>query len=54
MPNPEPIKMLAVRMTESQHRRIKATAAMRGLSLQQAVQQALEAWLAHPQPKRKK
>src|SRR5271165_1234343 len=44
------MKRLAVRLPEPAMRRIKALAALRGVSLQEAVQQALEAWASQPQP----
>lgn len=39
-------KLLAIRLPEAQKRRIKSLAASLGLSLQDAVQQALEAWVS--------
>jgi Ribbon-helix-helix protein, copG family len=39
-------KMLSVRLPEPELRRIKSLAANRGVSLQEAVQEALEAWSA--------
>ena len=44
------MKRLAVRLPEPAMRRIKALAALRGVSLQDAVYQALEAWASQPQP----
>jgi hypothetical protein len=38
--------MLSVRLPEPELRRIKSLAANRGVSLQEAVQEALEAWSA--------
>ena len=43
MPN-QPTKLLAVRVPEAERRRIKSLAALRGLTLQEAVHQAIEAW----------
>ena len=37
-------KLLAVRLPEAEKRRIKSLAASQGLSLQEAVHQALDAW----------
>jgi hypothetical protein len=37
-------KLLAVRLPEAEKRRIKSLAASQGLSLQEAVHQAMEAW----------
>ncbi len=42
--------MLGVRLPEAEKRRLKALAASQGLSLQEAVHQALEAWMAKLQP----
>jgi hypothetical protein len=39
-------KILSVRLTESDLRRFKSIAASRGLKLQEAVHQALEAWMS--------
>ena len=39
-------KLLAVRLPEAEKRRIKALAASQGLTLQEAVHEALEAWTA--------
>jgi len=38
-------KSLTVRMTDAEHRRIKAHLALHGVSLSDAVRQALGAWL---------
>ena len=46
----EPKKLLAVRLPEAERRRIKSLAASLGLSLQEAVQQALEMWAGQFQP----
>ena len=46
----KPFKLLAVRFPEVEMRRIKSLAALQGLSLQEAVHQALEAWAAKVQP----
>jgi len=43
MPN-QPTKLLSVRVPEAERRRIKSLAAMQGLTLQEAVHQAMEAW----------
>jgi hypothetical protein len=40
------IKVLSVRLPETEVRRFKSLAASRGVSLQEAVQQALEIWSA--------
>jgi hypothetical protein len=40
----EPTKLLAVRLPEAEKRRIKSLAASQGLTLQEAVHQAMEAW----------
>jgi hypothetical protein len=42
--------MLGVRLPEAEKRHLKALAASQGLSLQEAVHQALEAWVAKLQP----
>ena len=41
---PVRVKLLSVRMPEPEMRQLKTLAAQRGISLQEAVQQALEAW----------
>ena len=46
----KPVKLLAVRFPEAEMRRIKSLAALQGLSLQEAVHQALEAWAAKLPP----
>ena len=38
------VKLLSVRLPESELRRLKTVAAHRGVSLQEAVHQALESW----------
>jgi len=43
-------KLLAVRLPEADKRRIKSLAASRGMTLQEAVHQALEAWASQFQP----
>jgi Ribbon-helix-helix protein, copG family len=43
-------KLLAVRLPEADKRRIKSLAASQGLSLQEAVRQAIEAWASQLQP----
>jgi hypothetical protein len=53
MPTSKQISVLSVRLPASKLRRIKSVAASRGITLQQAVDQALEAWAcnsraAHP------
>jgi hypothetical protein len=42
----QPLKLLAVRLPEAERRRIKSLAASQGLTLQEAVRQALNAWIA--------
>lgn len=47
------LKVMAVRLPESELRRVKTLAVIRGVSLQEAVHQALEAWSgrdAYPAP----
>lgn len=46
MPASKQSRMLSVRLPEPELRRIKSLAANRGVSLQEAVQEALEAWSA--------
>jgi len=46
----EPVKILAVRLPEGQRRRIKSLAASLGMSLQEVVHRALEAWAAEHDP----
>jgi hypothetical protein len=45
----EPLKLLAVRLPEAERRRIKSLAASQGLTLQEAVHQAMEAWASQLQ-----
>ena len=45
-----PDKKLTVRLPEADHRRIKSVAARLGLSLQEVVHEALEAWMSHHDP----
>ena len=40
----ERLKLLTVRLPEAEKRRIKSLAASQGMSLQEVVHQALEAW----------
>jgi len=44
MPASKQFAVLSVRLPQSELRRVKSLAASRGLSLQQAVQEALRAW----------
>ena len=44
MPASKQLKILSVRLPESEVRRFKSLAASRGVSVQEAVQQALETW----------
>jgi len=51
MPTSKQPKMLSVRLPESDLRRFKSVAATRGVSLQEAVHEALEFWAAQiPNP----
>ena len=50
MPANKQIAVLSVRLPASKLRRIKSLAASRGVSLQEAVDQALEAWALHLKP----
>ncbi len=50
MPASRQIGVLSVRLPEPELRRIKSLAASRGVTLQEAVHQALEAWASHLQP----
>ena len=50
MPASRQIAVLSVRLPASKLRRIKSLAANRGVTLQQAVDQALEAWALHLKP----
>jgi len=40
----QPMRLLAVRVPEAERRRIKSLAASQGMTLQEAVHQAMEAW----------
>jgi hypothetical protein len=42
----QPMKLLAVRIPEAERRRIKSLAASQGMTLQEAVHQALDAWVS--------
>jgi hypothetical protein len=42
----QPLRLLAVRLPEAERRRIKSLAASQGLTLQEAVRQALDAWMS--------
>lgn len=42
------LRLLSVRVPEPDLRRLKVTAATRGVKLQAAVQEAIGAWIAHP------
>ncbi len=48
MPARKHLKVLSVRMAEPELRRLKSIAANRGISVQDAVHEALEAWAAQP------
>jgi hypothetical protein len=55
MPASKQLRVLSVRLPEPDVRRFKSLAASRGVSLQDAVHQALEAWIslvpkANPEP----
>jgi hypothetical protein len=50
MPASKQIAVLSVRLPASKLRRIKSVAASRGVTLQEAVHQALEAWALHLKP----
>lgn len=43
---PQTSKLLAVRLPEAERRRVKSLAASQGLTLQEAVRQALDAWMS--------
>jgi hypothetical protein len=49
MPPSQQVKKLSIRTPEHELRRIKSLAALRGVSLQQAVRLALEAWASQPE-----
>ena len=44
----KPLKILSVRLPEAELRRFKSLAASRGISVQTAVHQAMEAWALEP------
>ena len=50
MPASKQIAVLSVRLPEEELRRIKSLAASRGVTLQEAVHQALEVWASCLQP----
>jgi len=50
MPGSKQIGVLSVRLPEPELRRIKSLAASRGVTLQEAVHQALAAWASHFRP----
>lgn len=50
MPASNQIAVLSVRLPEAELRRVKSLAASRGVTLQEAVHQALEGWASHLQP----
>jgi hypothetical protein len=50
MPASKQIRVLSVRLPEAELRRIKSLAASRGVTLQEAVHQALEVWASHLRP----
>lgn len=50
MPASKQIGVLSVRMPVPELRRIKTLAASRGVTIQEAVHQALEVWASHLQP----
>ncbi len=50
MPASKQIRVLSVRLPEPELRRIKSLAASRGVTLQEAVHQALEVWASHLRP----
>jgi Ribbon-helix-helix protein, copG family len=47
MPASRQLKVLSVRLPEPEVRRFKSIAAVRGISVQEAVHQALNAWASH-------
>jgi hypothetical protein len=49
MPLSQQVKKLSIRIPELELRRIKSLAALRGVTLQQAVRLALEAWASQPE-----
>jgi len=50
MPASKQVGVLSVRLPEPELRRIKSLAASRGVTIQEAVHQALEAWASHFRP----
>lgn len=48
MPASRHLKTLSIRVSEPQLRRLKSVAALRGISMQDAVQEALEVWVSSP------
>jgi Ribbon-helix-helix protein, copG family len=48
MPLSKQVAVLSVRLPQQELRRIKSLAASRGVTLQEAVHQALEAWASRP------
>jgi hypothetical protein len=50
MPASKQVSLLSVRVPQSELRRIKSLAASRGVTLQEAVHQALRAWAFHQKP----
>lgn len=51
MPASKQIAVLSVRLPQAELRRIKSLAAGRGVSLQEAVQEALHSWASHKAPR---
>jgi hypothetical protein len=49
MPSSRRLKVLSRSLPESDVRRVKSTAASRGVTVQEAVHQALEAWMSQSQ-----
>jgi hypothetical protein len=52
MPASKYLGVLSVRLPRAELRRLKSLAATRGLTMQEAVHQAMEAWSAHLPPSR--
>ena len=52
MPANKQVSVLSVRLPASQLRRVKCMAASRGVTLQEAVHQALQAWAFNAKPAR--
>jgi hypothetical protein len=50
MPASQHLRTLSVRLPESEIRRIKSLAATRGVTVQEAVHQALDSWAADLRP----